>query len=802
MLVSLAWLKKYVSVPVDTPALMTDLTMAGLNVARRIERGYRGDQIVVGKVLEVTRHPNADTLSLCRVEVSPGSVSEIVCGAPNVAAGQWVLVALPGAALPGGTKIRSAKIRGARSDGMICSAKELGLGEDSAGIIVLDREFAIGTPMAEVFPPPGEAIEIEVTPNRSDLLSHVGVAREIAAIYRVPLKIPVKTPATAAGKGTTRRDFEVEIEDGSDCARYVGQRVKGVRVGPSPRWLVDALETVGLRTVNNVVDAANYVMLELGQPLHAFDFEKLRGSRIVVRRGEKREKLLALDGKIYELDPEVLVIADSKSPVALAGIIGGEESSVHDDTTEILIESANFQPRRVRAIRKRFGTSTDAAYRFERGVDPELCRVAAERAADVIREVAGGETGAAHDVYPAPRQPIVLTIRKTATRRLLGADLSTEEIEDFLKRLGFQAQSRTARDVVIEVPSHRLDVREEIDLIEEVARVYGYHQIGKSWSYRCSTYAVRPAFEDFLDALASHMTSRGFSEVLSSSFTDGRELEDFDWEPKDLRRNPVPIRNPLNANHRYLRTSLIPGMLDVTRRNFDHGTRALRLFQIGKTFLSPWGHGQLPEERTQLVILMTKTAGTDFWNNFKKELDLFDLKAEIEMILGAFHIDLASDTAYTFDGSRGRFAYASEQRALVEGGILSADVERRWDFEQAIWFAGIDIDDLHRRVPDRPKFRPLPEYPSARRDLSLVARSGVGYADIQKAVVKSAGALLESLHAFDVYDGSKAGGDWIAYGLRLSFRSPGRTLTDGDVDHAIGKILSDLKKKLGVELRT
>lgn len=798
MLVSLAWLKKHVSITVDTHTLIGDLTLAGLNVERRIVRGYSDPSIVVGRVLEVKKHPNADTLSLCRVEVGPHTTSEIVCGAPNVAPGQFVLVALPGAKLPDGTKIRSTKIRGSRSDGMICSDKELGLGENAAGIKVLDGNSSVGTPMAEALPAPDEILEIEVTPNRPDLLSHIGVAREIGAIYRVPLRVPETGDAT----GKARTDFEVEIENPSDCARYVGRRVSGIRVGPSPRWLVDSLESVGLRSVNNVVDASNYVMLDLGQPLHAFDFDRLRGERIVVRRAEKREKLLALDGKTYELDPDVLVIADAKAPVALAGVIGGEETSVHADTTEILIESANFHPRLVRNARKRFNMPTDASYRFERGVDVDACRLAAEQAAELIRELAGGERGAVVDVYPQRGKANVLTIRRAATRRLLGADLSTEDIEGLLVRLGFETRGRTAREVRVAAPSHRLDVHEEVDLIEEVARLYGYNQIGKGSTYRCTTFGARSAFQDFVDAASAHMVSRGFSEVVASSFTDGRELSDFAWEPGDLRRHPVPIRNPLNVNHRYLRTSLIPGMLDVVRYNIDHGTRRLRLYQVGKAFVAPHGPGQLPEERNLLAWVATKTDTSDFWNDFKQSIDLFDLKSDIESMVGVFKIDLGPDTEYTFDESRGQFAFMADKKAIIEGGIISADVERRYDFDQPIWFASVDLDELHRRAADRPRFSPLADYPSARRDLSLVAGRAVRFAEIQKSVVKSSGPLLESLQVFDVYNGSNIDNDCTAYGLRLTFRSPGRTLTDGDVDHVIAKVLLDLKKKLGVELRS
>jgi phenylalanyl-tRNA synthetase beta chain len=798
VLVSLSWLKKYVEIPVDSDALAENLTMTGLNVERRMGRGYSDANVVVGRVLEVRDHPNADKLTLCRVQVGPETTTEVVCGAPNVADGQLVLVAMPGAKLPDGTKIRSAKIRGERSDGMICSERELGLGDDASGIMVLDGDFALGAPITDVLGQPDEIFELEITPNRPDLLSHIGVAREISAIYQVPLK----TPATGAGKEDGRADFDVEIVDSADCARYVGMRVSGIQVGPSPQWLSGALEAVGLHSVNNVVDVMNYVMMEMGQPLHAFDFKTLHGSEIIVRRAKSHEKLLALDGETYELDPDILVIADDREAVALAGVIGGEETAVHDDTVEILIESANFHATLVRSGHRSLGVPTDASYRFERGVDREQCRVAAERAAQLVCEVAGGKPGPVVDGYPGPWESKSLAVRCTAAQRLLGVSLNAEEIEALLARLGFEICGRTAQDVTVKVPSHRLDILEEADLVEEVGRLYGYNRIGKGWAYRCSTFATRDPFDVFLEDVATHMSSRGFGEVVGSSFTDGRELEDFAWPKEDPRSNPIAIRNPMNVNHRYLRTSLSPGMLDVARRNMDHDVKRLRMYQIGKVYWSVEGHSQLPEERRMLGLVLSQPQTSGFWNDTKQSLDLFDIKREIEILLQVFRIDLRPNIEYNFDESTGEFIYSFKDKTIIEGGIVSETVGLRYDFDQPVWFATIYIDELYRRVGERPKFKPLPEYPSSRRDLSLVAGPGIHFGEIEKSLVKLAGPLLESLKVFDVYAGESLGDDRTAYGVRLNFRSQERTLTDADVDKVIEKIVSNLKKQLGVELRT
>lgn len=800
MLVSLSWLEKFVDITVSTPVLIEDLTMTGLNVEHATSRGFSDPNVVVGRVLEVGRHPNADKLSLCRVEVESGEAREIVCGAPNVASGQLVLVALPGARLPNGTRIRRSKIRGVASDGMICSEIELGVGSDASGIMVLENTFPPGTPAEAVLPAPDTILEIEVTPNRPDLLSHLGVAREIAAIYNVALRAP-NTSDEDDGESMPP-DFAVDIEAPADCARYVGKRVSGIRVGPSPKWLSSAIESVGLHSVNNVVDATNYVMMELGQPLHAFDYRKIRGSEIIVRRAQSGDRLAALDGKTYELDSNILVIADAAGPTALAGIIGGEASAVNDDTEEILVESACFEPTLVRKGRRQLAIHTDASYRFERGVDREFCRVAAERAAERIVEVAGGKAGAIIDVYAARRSTKPLVIRKQAASRLLGVNLMTEEIATLLDRLSFDVVSRTDDDVTTRVPSHRADVVEEVDLIEEVARLHGYNRIGTGWAYRSTTVGEREALDVQLSRLSAHLTGRGFTEALTSSFSDGRELDDFEWDENDPRRRPVPVRNPLNAIHRYLRTSLVPGMLDAVRRNMDHDVRDIRMYQIGKVFLSEPGGEQLPQEQMSLGLVMTRPDAQNFWYNLKESFQLFDLKKEIEMILRLFRIDSGSGVDYNFDGSSGRFSYVISGRTVVEGGIIPEAVGERYDFDQPVWCASLEVDELYRHAAPDPKFKPLAEYPSSKRDLSLVARRGVHFADIEKSLVKSGGPLLESLQVFDVYTGENIGEDHTAYGVRLNFRSTERTLTDADVDPVIEKMVANLKKQHGVELRS
>jgi phenylalanyl-tRNA synthetase beta chain len=799
MLVSGSWLKKYVRIPADTNALVEAITMAGLNVEHVEKRGLSIDHLVIGKVLEKTKHPNADRLSWCRVAVGPDDVREIVCGAPNVAAGQFVAVALPGAELPNGLKIKRSKIRGVESDGMICSETELGIGEDSSGIIVLDGEYEVGSPAGSVLAESDDILEIEVTANRGDLLCHVGVAREIAAIYRTPLELPAARTRGEMLPG--KADFAVDVEDGNDCPRYVGLRVGGVRVGQSPEWLAKRLQSVGVQSVNNVVDVTNFVMMELGQPLHAFDFRRLEGGVVKVRRAKQGERLSALDGRNYELNPGVLVIADKDRPVALAGIIGGEETSVHPETTELLIESANFHPTIVRRGRKALGISSEASYRFERGVDRELSLAASERAAELMSEICGGKAGAVIDRYASRPSERSVSVRESNARRILGTTLSTEEIAALLERLGFEVQTRTEEAVTVRVPSYRLDVEQEIDLIEEVGRLHGYDRIGTGWSFRCTTFAQADEFDRYIDGLSDYLAARGFTEIVGSAFTDGRELEEFGWGTDDPRSRPIAIRNPLSSNHRLLRTSLVPGMLDVVRRNVDYGAKRLKFYQIGPVFLAREGPTQLPDERTMLTIVLTQPEGTDFWTYSKSTLDLFDIKGELEAMLRCMKVDPAQGIGYDFDVASGRFTYATKSSVLVEGGVLSESAAEGRGIEQPVWFASIDLAESYELRSRLGKLKPLAEYPASRRDLSLVSAGETEYREIEKALVKHAGPLLESISVFDVYRGENLAKGRTAYGVRLSFRAPDRTLRDEEVDKFIEKAVTKLKDELGVELR-
>lgn len=798
MNVSVSWLRRYVDIPVDIPTLAHDLTMHGLKVERTVTRGVTERLVVVGHVLEARPHPDAQRLRVCRVDVGDAEPLEIVCGAPNVAAGQRVAVALVGARLPGDVKIRKSKIRGVVSNGMICSQVELGLGTESNGILVLETDARLGTPLADVLGSADAMLELEITPNRPDQLSHIGVAREIAAIYETPLNAP--SPSVTDGADDT--PLEIVIAEPAHCFRFTARVIHGVTVGPSPAWLKSALESVGLNSINNIVDVTNYVMMEMGQPMHAYDLSVLPSATMGVRHARAGERLETLDGVTRELGPGHLIITSEDDPVGVAGVIGGMPTRVTESTTDILLECAAFDPREVRRTRRSLNTSTDASYRFERGSDRDVCRIASDRATELIVEITGGRAGRVADDFPLPWPPRQVTIRRSAVRRLLGETISTEKIGGLLARLGFVRTVGDRDSVTVTVPSFRWDVGEEADLVEEVARLYGYENIGRAWKYRVTVPSQPDPFDRFIDRVSDHLVARGHTEVLVTSFSDGREAQWFDWASDDVRAMPVALRNPLSSNQTYMRTQLLRGVLDVVAHNIAHGRRELNLFSIGAVFRRASEANALPEEPLHLLIVHTRPRGNTFWRASPEPVDLFEIKAEVESLLRTQRPELLTGLNFDFEANRGDFHYSDRRRTVAEGGILPAAAAAALDIDQPLWYAALDMSAVFDAHGDTVVYRPFIAFPASRRDLSLVAPRGVAWGQIEKHVAKVGGRLLESLQVFDVYQGAALGADRIAYGIRLSFRSADATLKDAEVDVIVERIVARLETELGVVLRS
>jgi phenylalanyl-tRNA synthetase beta chain len=799
VIVSVSWLREYVDITVDAPTLAHDLSMHGIKVERVTTRGVTERLVVVGHVLEANAHPDAQRLRVCRVDVGSGEPLEIVCGAPNVAAGQRVAVALVGAKLPGDLRIRKSKIRGVTSHGMICSAVELGLGAESNGIMVLDTDAPLGTPLADVLGPSDATMELEITPNRPDQLSHLGVAREIAAIYGTSFREPQAAATVAIADDTPVR---VVIDDPARCFRFVARIIHGVRVGPSPAWLKSVIESVGLRSINNIVDVTNYVMLEMGQPMHAYDLGLLPAPDMGVRLAHSGESLETLDAVTRELGPDHLVITAKDEVVGVAGVIGGMATRVTEATTDLLLESAAFDPRSVRRTRSSLNISTDASYRFERGSDRERCRVASDRACELIQKVAGGSPGRVVDEFPAPWPARTATVRRITVRRLLGEAIPTERIAELLGQLSFARISDDRDSVTVSVPSWRWDIAEEADLVEEVARLHGYENIGRAWKFRTTVPSQPDPFDRFVDSVSDHLVARGHSESVITSFSDGREAQWFDWAPDDLRARPLAVRNPLTANHTHMRTQLLRGVLDVVAHNLAHGRRELNVFATGAVFLRAGAENSLPDEPMHLVIVRTRPEGNAFWRASPSPVDLFEIKAEVEVLLGTHRPGILADLNVDFEATRGTFHYSDRRHTLVEGGVLPAAAADALDVDQPLWYAVVNLTALFEARSTTTTYRPFTVFPPSRRDLSLVAPAGVVWGQIEKHVAKVGGRLLESLQVFDVYQGAGLGADRIAYGARLSFRSAEGTLKDAEVDAIVARIVTKLETELGVVLRS
>ena len=620
MRIPLEWLRDYVDIPVAPRVLAQGLTMLGTKIERLHVPSVDFDGVQVGKVLERQRHPNADKLSLCRVDVG-GEELRIVCGADNVRAGLTVAVARVGARLAGDVKIRKSKIRGEISEGMICSARELGLGEESDGILELDAALQSGAVFtAGGGTATGAVLEAEITPNRPDCLALLGIAREVAALYETALKLP---PVWEEAGSKRPAPLRVEIESPEDCRRYLGRSFRGVRVAPSPPWLRARLESMGLAPINNVVDVTNYVLFETGQPIHAFDLQKLRRGKIVVRRARAGEKLRGLDGVERTLDAGILVIADGEGPVALAGIMGGADSAVQGTSTDLLLEVAWFRPDLVRNGRRQLGLDTEASYRFERQTDLEAVRWVADRATQLLLDVAGGEVvEATEDAYPLQPAAVRLHLRAARANRLIGMTLTPAEIAALLGRLHIDA-SAVGAGVDVRVPSFRRDLQDEIDLVEEVARMVGYDNIPSDVVPPAPLLHYTSPRQALLGRLRALMVGLGYFEVRVSAFMERRDPELLGLGEEDPRRRAVCLRNPIVPTLDTMRTTLLPGMLRVLRHNVNRDAPNLRLMAVDRVFQDVrGGEDGLPHETERLVALACGTSHPESWNEPSRPCDV------------------------------------------------------------------------------------------------------------------------------------------------------------------------------------
>jgi phenylalanyl-tRNA synthetase beta chain len=796
MKASLEWLKRYVDIAEGPDELARDLTMFGLNVEgiEALAPSYTG--VVFGKVLECGRHPGADRLSLCAVDAGRQRPLSIVCGAPNVRAGQRVAVAVEGAVLAGGLRIKRSKIRGQLSEGMICSSVELGIGEDGGGILELDFDDAPGAILDGRLGRTDYVLEIEVTPNRPDLLSHVGVAREIAALYRRELRQP-EIPSLDGGES-----FALEIESGEDCPRYTAAFIDEVAVGPSPGWMQKLLRAVGQSPINNIVDATNFVLLELGQPIHAFDRDALAGDAIVVRRARKGERIVTLDGVDRELDPSILVIADAERAVAVAGVMGGRDTEVRPETKRLVIESAMFDPRLVRRARQRLRLDTEASYRFEREADVGIMSAAAARVCRLIAEMSAGRAGerSAERVHdPAALAGRTVALRVAQTNRVMGTQLDADDIASLLERLSLP--SRIGPDALaVTVPTFRRDVVEEIDLIEETARVYGYDNIGRDETVRCGIFSVPSPEERRNELVARHLVSRGFAEAITSSFMDPEAPTRMRWDPADERSRCVRIANPLTEAQSAMRTSLIPGLLDVLRRNTPAEAEEIRIFEIGKVFIPAPGGAGLPREDLRCTALLARQAEPLQWVQRQRRSDFFDAKGEAETLFELFGLGGSVSASETAGASGRGIRWLRGGKPFAEALALAKPVLDAFDVEGPVFCFDLLVGELPAGA-QWPVMSPVSPYPAVKRDLCIVVDDRVRFAEIREAIAAEA-HFLDSLRIFDYYRGGHLGEGKRSFTFRLSFRSPDGTLESMAVDREVQRVLATLQREFGAALRT
>ena len=798
MKISRQWLREYVEFDLADEQLAERLTLTGTEITGVISLNPGLDGVVVGKVLTKQKHPQADRLSVCRVDVGREEL-DIICGAPNVEAGQKVPVALVGSVLPGDFRIESRAIRGVQSQGMICSEKELNISEEAAGIMVLDDGAPVGKPLQEFLSLDDVILDADLTPNRPDCFSMLGIAREVAAITGQPLQLPVITPPPKAPD--TSRKVPVTLHDPQACPRYSAQLIGGIKIGPSPSWLARRLMAAGVRSINNVVDITNYVMLEMGQPLHAFDYDLLRGGKIQVRRSCAGEKFVTLDEKQHTLNDEMLLICDEERPVALAGIMGGLESEVRPETVNILLESAYFEPTVIRRGSKTLNISTESSQRFERGVDPNGVLSASQRAIGLILELAGGKPlSELTDEYPRPIEPVTIELRTQRVNELLGTQLKSEQIRSHLDSLGLGTVPAAGPDqsITVTVPTFRPDLTREIDLVEEVARIHGYDRIPATVRTGGSVKIIEDEQDRSLQHLFTALCGLGLQEVVSNSLSDPKLLRAIHYPEA-----PRPILNPLSDDLSVLRPSLIPGLLQILAHNRRRALSDLRIFEIGKIFRLP-AKGQITDERWSLGGLLAGRSRTRTWDREERDVDFYDLKGLMESVLEKLSIDKFHFLAY----DEGGFFRPGQSATLVLGetecgrlGRLDEAVKQAFDLEEDAYVFELDVSTLIKAVEKIERYSELPKFPPADRDLAIVLSEQIPSADVEDSIRKSGRGLVVKIELFDIYRGKQieSGKKGLAFSLR--YQSIEKTLTDEEIAAVQKKILSDLEHRFGAQLR-
>lgn len=800
MLVSLNWLKEFVEIDRSAEEIADLLTMGGIEVEAITHVGQGLDKVVTARIEGITPHPASEKLRLARISLGKREV-EVVCGASNIRVGQIVPYAEPGAVLPSGLEIVEREIKGIASPGMLCSEKELELGDDASGILVLEEGVKIGIPLTKAFPLIEDAVlETSVTPNRGDCLSVLGIAREVAALTGRPWKVP----SFRVEEGPVRIEDRaaIEVPDYDLCPRYVARVVEGVTIGPSHFDIRLRLTRCGMRPISNVVDATNLILAECGQPLHAFDYSFLEDAKIVVRRCAPGESFVTLDGVERRLPENALMIRDGRRSVALAGIMGGLNSEIKDDTSSVLIESACFERFGIRRTAKALGMSTEASFRFERGVDPEGTLWAAHRAAYLIQKMAGGTILDGHiDVYPVPITRPKVPLRVEKANELAGTDLSSKQIASYLQRLGIEVEGEGKPNLQAGPPSWRWDLDREVDLIEEVARIHGFQNVPLSMpSYESAPDRTGQHHERVRTA-AAVMNASGYTEVITMSFVSKDAAREF--ITRESSAATLDLINPLSEDYTAMRTSLIPGLLQVVKRNVNFRLENLKLYELGKVF-TPMPGQELPREDLVLAGLATGSRHADLWNvDRDEEVDFYDVKGALENLCDGLGVSeltfVPSQVSFLHQGKSADLILAGANIGFV--GELAPSKMREHDLGRKVQMFEILLEPLFIQSRKERVFRPLPRYPHIERDLSIIVERNCSGDNIKHLISRLGHDIIASVILFDLYEGESIPEGRKSMAFRIRYQSEDRTLTDEEVQEVHNSIVEALETHLGATMR-
>ena len=799
MRISLNWLKEYVDLKgIPVSEIVHELTMSGLEVEDYTDQSELYKNIFVGEVKEVQKHPNADKLSVCKVFNGKEEL-QVICGAPNVEAGQKVVFATVGSVVPNGKiELKKAKIRGVESHGMICAEDELLLSENHTGIMVLDSKLNPGAEISNALGLDDVIMEIGVTPNRPDALSHIGVARDIAAIFNKELKYPI------LNYKETDEDINsiasVEIQDSTNCPRYAAKVVKDVQILESPDWLKKKIIQIGLRPINNIVDVTNFILHELGQPLHAFDLDLLAGQKIIVKSTTKEKKFTTLDSKERILPADTLMICDGDREVAIAGVMGGENSEITQSSKNILIESAYFNPSSIRKTSKKLQLSSDSSYRFERGTDFNNVLFAAERAAQLIAEVSGGKIcKGSIDAYPVKLKNKEVLLRYNSVKKNLGYDIPVEKIDNILHRLGFKELKKNESSLTVSVPGFRPDVEREIDLIEEIARIHGYDNI-PTISRINITLGEKHDDSEFADKIRDTAISLGFYEMINNPLVP----ENY----SKLCGEPIALANPLSSDMADLRTSLLPGVLSVVVRNLNKGVKDLALFEIGNVF-QRLNKNKIESfkdfnENQNLIFVLSGKETQKTWNSAEKRFNFYSLKGLLQAFIQKISLDnVLTDLYYSDVNSKYdlNFTLTHNSEPIGAGGKVKKQLLQMFEIDQDVFCFEFNLDKL-KQIPVQPqKFTEPLKYPKVIRDFAFIFDISVKYGDVNDYILTSSSSLLKKVDLFDIFESETLGAGKKSMAFSLEFFDENRTLTEEEVEKEFNVLIQKVSKEFNATLR-